>query len=76
MRCRIKSGRTHYYDVNMKDRFDELFGDLYIGSHPTSERNQYLILNLNFAAIHADLDNFLSPLTENYKDMGIPTSLS
>ena len=42
---------AHYYDINMKDRFDELFGDLYIGSHPTSERNQYLILNLNFAAI-------------------------
>ena len=49
---------AHYYDVNMKDRFEELFGDLYIGSHPTPERNQYLILNLNFAAIHADLDNY------------------
>ncbi len=34
---------AHYYDVNMKERFDELFGDLYIGSHPTPERNQYLI---------------------------------
>ena len=49
---------AHYYDVNMKDRFEELFGDLYIGSHPTPERNQYLILTLNFAAIHADLDHY------------------
>ena len=49
---------AHYYDINMGDRFDELFGDLYIGSHPTPERNQYLVLTLNFAAIHADLDNY------------------
>ena len=49
---------AHYYDINMKDRFEELFGDLYIGSHPTPERNQYLILTLNFAAIHADLDHY------------------
>ena len=49
---------AHYYDINMKDRFEELFGDLYIGSHPTPERNQYLILPLNFAAIHADLDHY------------------
>lgn len=42
----------------MKERFDELFGDLYIGSHPTPERNKYLILTMNFAAIHADLDNY------------------
>ena len=49
---------SHYYDINMKDSFDELFGDLYIGSHPTPERNQYLILEMNFASIHADLENY------------------
>ena len=49
---------AHYYDINLKDRFDQLFGGLYIGSHPTPERNSYLILELNFAAIHADLDNY------------------
>ena len=49
---------AHYYDINMKERFEELFGDLYIGSHPTPERNKYLILTMNFAAIHADLDNY------------------
>ena len=49
---------AHYYDINLKDRFDQLFDGLYIGSHPTPERNSYLILELNFAAIHADLDNY------------------
>jgi hypothetical protein len=38
-----------YYDVAMKERFDELFGDLYIGQHPTPLRNAYLVLKLNFS---------------------------
>ena len=61
---------AHYYDVNMKERFDELFGDLYIGSHPTPERNQYLILNFNFAAIHADLDNYKEAM-DSYCDTNL-----
>ena len=28
----------HYYDVLAKNRFEELYGDLYIGQHPTEER--------------------------------------
>lgn len=56
---------AHYYDINMKDRFDELFGDLYIGKHPTPDRNKYLILRLSFASIHADLDNYKEAM-DNY----------
>jgi len=41
----------YYYDIYTKDRFDELFGDLYIGKNPTTERNQYMILNLDFSGI-------------------------
>ena len=29
----------HYYDILAKDKFDALFGDLYIGKHPTRDRN-------------------------------------
>ena len=25
----------HYYDINQKDKFERLYGDLYIGKHPT-----------------------------------------
>ena len=33
-----------YYDINMADRFEELFGGLYIGENPTPEHNTYLII--------------------------------
>ena len=35
----------HYYDVRTRDKFDALFGDLYIGKHPTRDRNSYLELH-------------------------------
>ena len=31
-----------YYDVNHAEQFDELFGQLYIGQHPTKLHNQFL----------------------------------
>ena len=48
----------NYYDINKKDRFEELFGGLYIGSHPTPERNSYLIMRLNFSIVAAGLDDY------------------
>ena len=48
----------NYYDINKKDKFETLFGKLYIGENPTPERNSYLILHLNFAMISAGLDNY------------------
>jgi len=47
-----------YYDVNKRDLFDRLFGDLWIGSHPTPLRNQYLVLHLNFAAFSGDMEGY------------------
>ncbi|MDY3143309.1 MAG: AAA family ATPase, partial [Parabacteroides sp.] len=52
----------HYYDINRADQFDRLYGDLYIGQHPTPEHNKYLIIYLNFAVVHADLGNYRSSL--------------
>lgn len=40
-----------YYDVTYADRFEELFGDQYIGKHPTKEQGKYLVLYFNFSAI-------------------------
>lgn len=48
----------HYYDVNARDKFDALFGDLYIGQHPTKDRNSYLVLKLNFSLVSAELHNY------------------
>ena len=40
-----------YYDVKYADRFNELFGEQYIGKHPTSEQGKYLVLYFNFSAV-------------------------
>ena len=42
-----------YYSIDYADRFDELFGHLYIGSHPTPYRNRYLVLRFNFSEVKA-----------------------
>ena len=52
----------HYYDINAADKFERLYGDLYIGKHPTPNHNKYLILYLNFAVVNADLGNYRSAL--------------
>ena len=40
----------HYYDVRTRDKFNDLFGNLYIGKHPTANRNSYLVLYLSFSS--------------------------
>ena len=52
----------HYYDINQTDKFDSLYGNLYIGKHPTPNHNKYLIIYLNFAVVNADLGNYRSAL--------------
>ena len=52
----------HYYDVNDADMFDMLFKGLYIGEHPTPERNSYLVIKLNFAVVNAELNNYRKAL--------------
>ena len=48
----------NYYDINKKDKFDEIFGKLYIGQNPTPEHSTYLIIHLNFAEVAAGLDDY------------------
>lgn len=38
-----------YYDIESKDKYDMLFGDTYVGEHPTPERNSYQVLRLDFS---------------------------
>ena len=42
---------AHYYDVGLKDRFDELFGKTDIGRDPTPLRNSFLVLTFDFSTI-------------------------
>ena len=59
----------HYYDIAAKDKFDTLFGDLYIGKHPTSDRNSYLVLYLNFSGIVGELHNYRKGLDAHCQTM-------
>ena len=47
-----------YYDLNKATSFDRLFGDLWIGQHPTREHNTYLVLYLNFSTFSGDLEGY------------------
>ena len=47
-----------YYDIRKASLFDRLFGDLWIGQHPTESHNQYLVLYLNFSMIGGGLDHY------------------
>ena len=40
-----------YYDISMTERFQELFGNLWIGSHPTPQQGKYQVLYLDFSKI-------------------------
>jgi hypothetical protein len=55
---------SHYYDVKQADRFEQLFGDLYIGKHPTPKRNSCMILKLNFSGLNTtNEEDFIQTLS-------------
>lgn len=41
----------NYYDVKKSDKFEELYGNTYIGKNPTENKNKYHILRFNFSGI-------------------------
>ena len=45
-----------YYDKSKAKDFDDLFGSLWIGSHPTPLRNHYQVLYLDFSKILGNID--------------------
>ena len=46
-----------YYSIDYADSFEEIFGELYIGKHPTEEHNKYMVLRFNFSAISSKLED-------------------
>ena len=51
-----------YYDCNLKDQFKELFGELWIGSHPTPLQGAFQVLTLDFSQVGGDIEH----LEENF----------
>lgn len=46
-----------YYDISMKERFQELFGNLWIGRHPTPLQGKFQVLYLDFSRIGGDVNS-------------------
>ena len=51
-----------YYDCNLKNQFKELFGELWIGSHPTPLQGEFQVLTLDFSQVGGDIEH----LEENF----------
>ena len=45
-----------YYDCNQKENFEKLFGNLWIGQHPTSLQGIYQVLFLDFSQITGKIE--------------------
>lgn len=59
----------YYYDILYKDRFDRLFGQYYIGKHPTPLANQYLVLKFDFSQIDtSSAENTFKAFLSNVKN--------
>ncbi len=48
-----------YYDVNRRDRFDELFGNTDIGRNPTDQHSSHLVLRFDFSRLEVKPDKQL-----------------
>lgn len=47
---------SSYYDCSQKDDFEKLFGNLWIGQHPTELQGKYQVLFLDFSQITGKID--------------------
>jgi len=56
----------YYYDENSKDEFDRIFHDTYIGKNPTTLKNTYRILFIEFSGINTD--SGMEIIYEGFKD--------
>ncbi|GHT24383.1 hypothetical protein FACS189430_09190 [Bacteroidia bacterium] len=60
---------SYYYDLNEAKNFDKLFGGLYIGQHPTPERNTYAVLKFDFSGLDTSSEQgFVKSFSENVQD--------
>lgn len=50
----LQSVMECYYDRRWEPRFDELFHDTWIHTHPTAEKHRYLVLRFDFSMVDPD----------------------
>ena len=57
---------NYYYAIDTKEKFEEIFGNTYIGKHPTENRNKYYILKFDFSGMDVDSTTSLEFMREVY----------
>ena len=57
-----------YYDRREEANFERLFGGLWLGEHPTENRNRYLVLKLDFSHVGGMGGDTLEEKFANYMD--------
>ena len=57
-----------YYDVAREDKFDQLFGGLYVHTAPTMDKNNYYVLHFDFSGIATvDVETVLDGFTSRVR---------
>jgi hypothetical protein len=60
---------SYYYDLNEAENFDRLFGDLYIGKHPTPERNSHAVMKFDFSGLDTSSEeNFVASFSNKVQN--------
>lgn len=63
-----------YYDINNAQRFEELFSERWIYTHPTGLQARFMVLRFNFSAVDSTpanlVESFESHCSERFLDFG------
>lgn len=70
-------GMLHaYYDCRTKDKFEQWFGKLWIGQHPTPNQGRYQVLHLDFSQVggrieklEENFDNYCRVVFDSFVDI-------
>ena len=55
-----------YYDIHNAEHFNDLFGPLYIGKHPTQWHNKHLVLKFDLSSI--DISGLVDQMKMSFND--------
>lgn len=53
---------SYYYGIEHKEKFEKLFGNLYIGKNPTVNKNKYYVLNFDFSGLDISSETSLQEM--------------
>ena len=57
---------NYYYAIDAKEKFQEIFGNTYIGKHPTENKNKYYILKFDFSGMDNNSQDTLQDMQNRF----------